>query len=551
MAFQDNNEDAVVFFDFENIVYSLRNRLGENPNFEVLMDKCQEYGRIVLARAYADWSRHNTVIAPLQASGFDPVFVPTYFYESKEQKARKNAVDIHIAIEAVEVMYSQPHINTFILITGDKDFIPLANALRRNGKTVIAIGVQGTTSPYMEQATDEFAFYHQLFPDTRDKKRKPEQKDIYKVLVDVVEKLQSEGQKTVFPQVKHTMIEILGSFDEKDYKDGKGANFNRFKDFILEAQRLGHVQLVTTGSVNEVLLPGDIIPAEPITEVEEVEEIEPVEEIPVPRVDSPPVTQVTDTESAFELLVWAVNHANQQGKSLRTSSIKTIMRGASSNFDEKQLKNSKGENFAKFSDFIRSAARRGLVRIEGKGIRMEVHSNGGKTPANDSKTKSDSEPVPEESEPSPEVETRPPEIQPPTNDGAPIAETPAVEAAPVSLDEAAAQQEVAAESTLSMPSAAADLPQEPTDPYISDYRMRVLVVDALRSCQYPAPAHIIGKHCLEVSEKRDVPLSNRRLNQLLTSARNMGLLKEVDENGQEFTFVESTTRIKLFLEDES
>jgi hypothetical protein len=81
--------------------------------------------------------------------------------------------------------------------------------------------------------------------------------------------------------------------------------------------------------------------------------------------------------------------------------------------------------------------------------------------------------------------------------------------------------------------------------------MRVLVVDALRSCQYPAPAHVIGKHCLEISEKRDVPLSNRRLNQLLTSARKMGLLKEVDENGQEFTFVESTTRIKLFLEDES
>ena len=81
--------------------------------------------------------------------------------------------------------------------------------------------------------------------------------------------------------------------------------------------------------------------------------------------------------------------------------------------------------------------------------------------------------------------------------------------------------------------------------------MRVLVVDALRSCQYPAPAHAIGKHCLEISEKRDVPLSNRRLNQLLTSARNMGLLKEIDENGQEFTFVESNTRIKLFLEDET
>ena len=96
------------------------------------------------------------------------------------------------------------------------------------------------------------------YDEPKGKKRKLEQKDIYKVLVDVVVKLQSEDQKTVFPQVKHTMIETLGSFDEKDYKDSKGVNFTRFKDFILEAQRLGHVQLVTTGSVNEVLLPGDI-----------------------------------------------------------------------------------------------------------------------------------------------------------------------------------------------------------------------------------------------------------------------------------------------------
>ena len=173
MVLNDKNDDVVVFFDYENIVYSLRQKLGENPNFELLMDKCQEYGRIVLARAYADWSHHNTVIAPLQASGFDPVYVPTYFYENKERKTRKNAVDIHIAIEAIEVMFTQPHIDTYILLTGDKDFIPLANALRRNGKTVIAIGVQGTTSPYMRQATDDFVFYHELAEFPKGKKQKP------------------------------------------------------------------------------------------------------------------------------------------------------------------------------------------------------------------------------------------------------------------------------------------------------------------------------------------------------------------------------------------
>ena len=256
MVLKDTNEDVVVFFDYENIVYSLRNSNRENPNFEILMDKCQEYGRVVLARAYANWSSHRTVIAPLQASGFDPIYVPTYFYESKGKKTRKNAVDIHIAIEAIEVMFTQPHINTFVLLTGDKDFIPVANALRRHGKTVVAIGVQGTTSPYMRQSSDDFVFYHQLLEEPADEQSEPPQKDIYAVLVNAVKELEKDGIKTVFPRVKHTMSEMLGSFNERDYTDDKGVPFGRFKDFILEAQRLGHVKLVTTGSVNKVLLPG-------------------------------------------------------------------------------------------------------------------------------------------------------------------------------------------------------------------------------------------------------------------------------------------------------
>ena len=493
MVLNDKNDDVVVFFDYENIVYSLRQKLGENPNFELLMDKCQEYGRIVLARAYADWSHHNTVIAPLQASGFDPVYVPTYFYENKERRARKNAVDIHIAIEAVEVMFTQPHIDTYILLTGDKDFIPLANALRRNGKTVIAIGVQGTTSPYMRQATDDFVFYHELAEVSKDKKRKPLEKDIYRVLVDAVIKLQSEDQKTVFPQVKHTMSEMLGSFDEKDYMDSKGVHFNRFKDFILEAQRLGHVRLVTTGSVNEVLLPGDASREEELADKAKAESL--------------PTFEITDAESAFELLVWAVNHADEEGKSPRTSSIKTIMRSAYNDFDEKQLEDADGEKFAKFSDFTRAAARRNLVRIEGKGIRMEVH------------------PFADTASPTPETE----------------------------LEDIAALLEERQDVGEVIPDDLIAPPQEPYA-YVSDYRMRVLVVDALRNCEYPAPAHAIGQHCIETSEQRNVTLSNRRLNQLLTSARNMGLLKKSAKEGvetDEFTFVENTQRIKLFLEDES
>ncbi len=516
MVLKDTNEDVVVFFDYENIVYSLRNSNRENPNFEILMDKCQEYGRVVLARAYANWSSHRTVIAPLQASGFDPIYVPTYFYESKGKKTRKNAVDIHIAIEAIEVMFTQPHINTFVLLTGDKDFIPLANALRRHGKTVVAIGVQGTTSPYMRQSSDDFVFYHQLLEEPTDEQSEPPQKDIYAVLVDAVKELEKDGIKTVFPRVKHRMSEILGSFNERDYTDHKGVPFGRFKDFILEAQRLGHVKLVITGSVNEVLLPDA-----PSLE----DEPEPIERDDASTPLPDPPDAVFDTESAFELLVWAVNHANAVGKSPRTASIKTIMRGIHKDFDEKQLPNDQGKNFAKFSDFTRAAEKRGLVRIEGKGIRMEIHPGEGLAPLK--------------------------EAQP----------DPAEQLAPVRLAETAAENDLAPIQTIPSDETETEAPPStngtstsPQEPYVNDYRIRVLVMDALRSCQYPAPGHVIGQHCLDLSAKRNINLPKRRLNQLLTTAKEMDLLQDAkgeDAQPHQFMFVEAASLVARFLDDES
>ena len=520
MVLKEANDDVVVFFDYENIVYSLRNSNRENPNFEILMDKCQEYGRVVIARAYANWSSHGTAIAPLQASGFDPVYVPTYFYESKGKKTRKNAVDIHIAIEAIEVMFTQPHINTFVLLTGDKDFIPLANALRRHGKTVVAIGVQGTTSPYMRQSSDDFVFYHQLLDDSTDLSSEPLQKDIYTVLVDAVKKINKEGHKSVFPRVKHKMSEIMGSFNEKDYTDSEGVAFTRFKDFIVEAQRLGYVKLVTTGSVNKVLLP-DADDGHAVPEPAKQEKIDEA----TAALPEPP-DAVSDTESAFELLVWAVNHAHAVSKSPRTASIKTIMRSIHKDFDEKQLPDEQGKNFAKFSDFTRAAEKRGLVRIEGKGIRMEIHPGDGIAIVDEPQSAPEDELVPIRAiETESEVELVPIQKIPPNESEA---EEPA---APLEEIKKASQE-----------------------PYVNDYRARVVVMDALRSCQYPAAAPVIANHCLDLSDKRNVNLPKRRLNQLLTTAKKMGLLQEAKGEGfssNQFVFVETADLIAQFLDDET
>ena len=55
MANDSNRPDVAVFIDFENVYVSVRDKLDANPNFESIMDRCEDFGRVVIARAYADW----------------------------------------------------------------------------------------------------------------------------------------------------------------------------------------------------------------------------------------------------------------------------------------------------------------------------------------------------------------------------------------------------------------------------------------------------------------------------------------------------------------
>ncbi len=86
--------DVAVFIDFENIYISVRNRYDANPNFESIMDLCQRYGRVTIARAYADWYRYPRVTNALYANAIEPMYVPTYYYDRDEGRigrAIKNA----------------------------------------------------------------------------------------------------------------------------------------------------------------------------------------------------------------------------------------------------------------------------------------------------------------------------------------------------------------------------------------------------------------------------------------------------------------------------
>jgi uncharacterized protein (TIGR00288 family) len=292
MPTENNRPDVAVFIDFENVYVSVRDKLDANPNFESIMDRCEDFGRVVIARAYADWYRYPRVTSALYANSIEPIYVPTYYYDrdlGRTGRAIKNSVDMNLCIDAMKTLFTNTNIAKFVLATGDRDFIPLVNSIRQQGKEVIIIGIGGAASSHLAQSADEFIFYETLVgkkpagelhkdqPRAKmpEKGREPEQAeettpapelpkeptpstDVYDVLVHAINLARERGYVCSFGSLKLLMKELMGGeFKESRYKDSGGRPFAKFKDFVLEAERRGKVQVFTSGTVNEVFLPGE------------------------------------------------------------------------------------------------------------------------------------------------------------------------------------------------------------------------------------------------------------------------------------------------------
>jgi hypothetical protein len=185
-----------------------------------------------------------------------------YFPGGKSQKRRTNSIDVMLAVECSDFLHNHPQVDTYVLVTGDGDFIPLVSLLRSRGKTVVVIGVSEATSYHLIESADHFISYASLLEEeraarTRDKSPKKKKADPYNELVRAVEALKKAGKTRVLGQVKQQMIVQLGSFDERN------AGFKKFKDFVVEAERRGLVNTVDQDLELQVYLPDEKVPELP------------------------------------------------------------------------------------------------------------------------------------------------------------------------------------------------------------------------------------------------------------------------------------------------
>ncbi len=292
--YDQKRPDVAVFIDFENIYVSVRDKLNATPNFEAIMDRCNDLGRVVISRAYADWYRYPRITSALYANAIEPIYVATYYYDKdagRTGRAIKNSVDMNLCIDAMKTLYTNPNVSRFVLVTGDRDFIPLVHSIRQHGKEVFIIGIGGAASTHLAQSADEFLFYEQLIgrqpnasaaataianrateinrtPETVEVSPplstvaapppSPSEPDVYDVLVQAIHLARKRGYVTTLGSLKMLMKELMGGdFKENRYRDLNGRPFSKFKDLVIDAEQRGKVQIFTKGSVNEVFLPGE------------------------------------------------------------------------------------------------------------------------------------------------------------------------------------------------------------------------------------------------------------------------------------------------------
>jgi uncharacterized LabA/DUF88 family protein len=258
-------EDLAIFIDWENIYISTVSEYNSKPNVSAILEKSREHGRIVSATAYADWTDGDFRDAPptLYSNGISPRYISArYFPGGKSQKRRTNSIDVMLAVECSDFLHTHPQVDTYVLVTGDGDFIPLVTLLRSRGKKVVVLGVSEATSYHLIESADDFISYASLLEEeraarARDKGPKKKAADPFKELVRAVETLKKGGKTRVLGQVKQQMIVQLGSFDERN------SGFKKFKDFVVEAERRGLVNTVDQDFELQVYLPNEKVPELP------------------------------------------------------------------------------------------------------------------------------------------------------------------------------------------------------------------------------------------------------------------------------------------------
>ena len=243
----DQKLKIAVFIDFDNVEIGVKTTLGLAFDIGAVLEAIKERGEVITKVAYGDWKRsgdYGRAMAQHAVRLVQRVMTPG---------GDKNGADINLALDALEMAFTHSHINAFVIVGGDSDFITLVEKLKQYDRKVFVVGGRAFTSQVMQKNCTEFIAYENIVPDRgrqpaaararqqRRARRAPGSgtQPIEQAVPLVKRALKVLADREVSPQLgllKSTLLQLDSSFSERDYGVGS------FRDF---ADKLAQQGLVT------------------------------------------------------------------------------------------------------------------------------------------------------------------------------------------------------------------------------------------------------------------------------------------------------------------
>jgi uncharacterized protein (TIGR00288 family) len=221
--------NAALLIDFDNVTMGIRSEL--QTELKNLLSSDIVKGKVSVQRAYADWRRYPQYIVPLAESSIDMIMATAY------GSAKKNATDIRLAVDAMELVFTRPEIGTFILLSGDSDFASLVTKLKEYGKYVIGVGIRESSSDLLVMNCDEYYSYNALAGLVKSGEEEVVKKDPWELVTEAITRMKRNGDVMRADRLKQVMQQIDTSFDEKNL------GMSKFSRFVTEAAHRGLLTL--------------------------------------------------------------------------------------------------------------------------------------------------------------------------------------------------------------------------------------------------------------------------------------------------------------------
>ncbi len=212
-------DQVAVFIDLENLALGAGEDLPGQADpipYKALELLCRDYGNTSIRRAYADWSRpefakyqHN-----LAQNGITLIQVTRFGAQ------QKNAADILMAVDAMEVLITHPDVGTFLLVAGDGDYSPLVQRLREFGKWVVGVGTKASASSRLVAVCSEYKYWGTIVAAVNPAVRAEVNAnfniaDARRLVVAAME--ESPDASATGSWLKSKMLALDPSFDERNY----------------------------------------------------------------------------------------------------------------------------------------------------------------------------------------------------------------------------------------------------------------------------------------------------------------------------------------------